>query len=67
MREKLKQRLKPSRNLLVPCVAEKNLLQLRNPGWTFSFKKYKPNKDDNVLKGDIRKIDDIYFYLNCFP
>ena len=49
------------------CGRKKSISIEEPPGWTFSLKKYKPNKDDNVLKRDIRKIDDIYFYLNCFP
>ena len=36
VREKFKLLLKPSRNLLVQCMAEKNLLQLTKRGWTFS-------------------------------
>ena len=36
VREKFKLLLKPSRNLLVQRMAEKNLLQLTKRGWTFS-------------------------------
>ena len=62
MKGKFKQLLKPSRNLLVQYMAEKKLTSVDKVWLNIFLKKYKPNKNDNVLKGNIRQIDG-----NCLP
>ena len=56
MREKFKQFLKPSRNLLAQCLQKKNT-SIDKARLDIFFKKYKANKNDYVLKRNIRKID----------
>ena len=56
MKEKFKQFLKPSRNLLVQCLQKKNT-SIDKARLDIFLKKYKANKNDYVLKRNIRKID----------
>ena len=39
------------------CTAEKKITSIDEARLNIFFKKYKANKNDNVLKGNIRKVD----------